>query len=524
MESIRIQGLRSLKDTGEIKLAPLTILLGENSAGKSTFLRTFPLLKQSLSSNTRGAILWYGTYVDFGDFDQALSRYSYEEIMSFTFGINLDISYDKNSHYDYIINSMLPHYREKYNLSVDLKKDKKNSVRVFSFSIKIGSIDVTVTINQNKNKIDSIKINDSDYSSLFQDSDIKRVLGNKLVPLFIFESDFEKYSRNISIPQVFINESILQKLEEILAPFTRKGTKVSNIVDKVTKCDCSSPENFFRTLKSSSSTKTWLMKIDEIKNNSEILEEIRNLVFAFNLPNLIYILNEYMEGYCRDINYIAPMRATAERYYRTQNLNVEQVDHQGNNLPMFIDNLSEVQKKSFKDWMEANFGFHLDAVSTTGHLSLFIHYSGSDKDYNVTDMGFGFSQLLPIITQLWFSSSHSELDIRRFNMNSEKTLLIEQPELHLHPRMQARLIDTFAKTIKLIEKEKFNLKIIIETHSETIVNYVGRCILRDEISKDDTSIVIFDKDSPSSPTKVGVSTYDEDGCLIDWPWGFFDTE
>ena len=48
MDSIRIQNLRSLKDSGRIEIRPLVLLVGANSSGKSTFLRTFPLLKQSL--------------------------------------------------------------------------------------------------------------------------------------------------------------------------------------------------------------------------------------------------------------------------------------------------------------------------------------------------------------------------------------------------------------------------------------------------------------------------------------------
>jgi predicted ATPase len=46
MDSIRIQNLRCLSDTGFIQIKPITVLLGQNSSGKSTFLRVLPLLKQ----------------------------------------------------------------------------------------------------------------------------------------------------------------------------------------------------------------------------------------------------------------------------------------------------------------------------------------------------------------------------------------------------------------------------------------------------------------------------------------------
>jgi AAA15 family ATPase/GTPase len=43
MDAIRLKNLRSLEDTGFIDLKPITFLLGSNSSGKSTFLRSLPL-------------------------------------------------------------------------------------------------------------------------------------------------------------------------------------------------------------------------------------------------------------------------------------------------------------------------------------------------------------------------------------------------------------------------------------------------------------------------------------------------
>lgn len=59
IDSVRIENLRSLRDTGFVKLKKLNILLGSNSSGKSTFLRSFPLLSQSIKKNLRGPISWF---------------------------------------------------------------------------------------------------------------------------------------------------------------------------------------------------------------------------------------------------------------------------------------------------------------------------------------------------------------------------------------------------------------------------------------------------------------------------------
>ena len=63
MDAFGIENLRCLSDTGLIKLKPLTILVGQNSSGKSTFLRALPLLRQSVESLTTCPLLWYGRFL-----------------------------------------------------------------------------------------------------------------------------------------------------------------------------------------------------------------------------------------------------------------------------------------------------------------------------------------------------------------------------------------------------------------------------------------------------------------------------
>lgn len=69
MDKIRLINFRNIIDSGEIRLKPLTILVGTNGSGKSSFLRLFPLLQQSFLSAKKGPLLWYRDKgVDFGDF------------------------------------------------------------------------------------------------------------------------------------------------------------------------------------------------------------------------------------------------------------------------------------------------------------------------------------------------------------------------------------------------------------------------------------------------------------------------
>lgn len=85
-----IKNLRALKGTPLIELKPINILVGRNSAGKSTFARTFPLLKQSIETRSSAPILWWGDDVDFGDFQTSVHNRDTEKQISFHFDLEYE--------------------------------------------------------------------------------------------------------------------------------------------------------------------------------------------------------------------------------------------------------------------------------------------------------------------------------------------------------------------------------------------------------------------------------------------------
>jgi hypothetical protein len=94
MEAIRIKNLRLLEDTGFIELTPITVLLGANSSGKSSFLRSFLLIRQSLEKRVSAPILWYGGeggFVDFGSFNEAVYNFDSQKEISFIYKLPIDI-------------------------------------------------------------------------------------------------------------------------------------------------------------------------------------------------------------------------------------------------------------------------------------------------------------------------------------------------------------------------------------------------------------------------------------------------
>ena len=183
---------------------------------------------------------------------------------------------------------------------------------------------------------------------------------------------------------------------------------------------------------------------------------------------------------------------------------------------MFLDSLSHEDKSSLNDWLFEKIGIMVNPQRNAGHLALKITESGSPIEANLADMGFGYSQILPILVQAW-ASGYMHKRGRGLNHSESKILVMEQPELHLHPGLQAKLADIFAGIVTSLDT---NFSLIIETHSPHIVNRFGELIAQGKIASDQVGVVLVDrKEGVSSLSNVN---FDENGYLQDWPFGFFE--
>jgi predicted ATPase len=149
-------------------------------------------------------------------------------------------------------------------------------------------------------------------------------------------------------------------------------------------------------------------------------------------------------------------------------------------------------------------------MPTLEHLISGVHVSP-------VDAGFGLSQLLPIVVEM--------------HLRERSTILIEQPELHLHPRLQARMGQLLRNAVSGRNQNRF----IIETHSEHLILRIRRLIRQKLIDPEMVQILYVNnqevEDAPGeSPTltttlhsHVLALRLDRYGDFIDpWPNGFFD--
>lgn len=332
-----------------------------------------------------------------------------------------------------------------------------------------------------------------------------------------FEEMISKFLGDINPEELrqIIEKIDKEKLGELID--SEKKNTLENIISKVQSIKIIDDEEILRILNEEVFK---VSKITFIKDTKDF-HELKNLIVLYNfIDKFILPISIYFKQTFLNVKYIAPLRATAERYYRIQHLSVKEVDQNGTNLPSFLDSLSEKQIKEFQDWTKKNFDFFVTISKLGGHYSIKVSLVDG-IEINLSDMGFGYSQILPVLTQLWYSSTRHDIN-RRIGLNNiQKIIVIEQPELHLHPEFQGKFTNMLAQVLKYSKKNNIDLRIIIETHSDVIINTLGDLIIEEDINHDQINIVIFDKKSEEQPTNIRLANYNEEGNLVNWPLGFF---
>jgi predicted ATPase len=132
---------------------------------------------------------------------------------------------------------------------------------------------------------------------------------------------------------------------------------------------------------------------------------------------------------------------------------------------------------------------------------------GPGKWVNITDVGFGISQFLPVLVQCFYAAPRS-------------VVLIEQPEIHLHPAAQLWLADLFIEAIHSWENgEPRNIQLIIESHSEHFLRRLQRRIAEKELSRDEVA-AYFCQPTPEGALLKPLEV-DFFGNIRNWPEDFF---
>lgn len=538
---VRIQNLRSLFDTGFIEIKPLTILLGSNSSGKSTFLRSFPLFTQSVTKSLREPISWFDDeYVDFGDYDTAKSRFTPEGegiIFSYRFKrpINASVFVMQRMTSSLPVYGNLLELLEDSEVGLSFVKDSKGGIYVNHVTFQKNDLHIKFYTKE-RNGLISMEVNGA---LICEDIKWRWTYGpsNVLVPEFeIKHSDEDTLKLDEELNKVAIN---------LIKCHCRKNLKNTDKIRPLIVGWSENKQVFLEALRNAPQLSILRKHAQRWDTNSVDFLQIYNTIA---LSRVVYALplvdSELKEFYC-GCSYVAPMRAAANRYYRSQGLQVRDVDPYGRNLPEFISSLANNGRKNdYEVFMKRVLGLEVTVENSNGHLSIFL--KKDDVKVNMTDVGFGYSQILPIITKLWNSRFGNVDRTRGYYTNfTRELILIEQPELHLHPAMQARTADILMlvinemKDIEKVRKERAQKKreigefsmfdvlqfapsMIIETHSQAMINRLGKRIREGRFAASDVSVLLFEKDANTGASNIRSIGYNEKGQLTNWPYGFFE--
>lgn len=208
----------------------------------------------------------------------------------------------------------------------------------------------------------------------------------------------------------------------------------------------------------------------------------------------------------KNVEYVSAFRVGPTKFEEKGDLSKENpVGKDGeHSLSVIISNKGLLAKVNFwMDYIMDGVNMSIDGTKKSDSvLKLKMTMRKGDQPFKSLNCGFGYRYVLPIVVAALTKSSGS--------------LFIENPEAHLHPKAQSRLMEMLCNV--MAEKD---VQIFIETHSEHIINGVRLNALREScpLTYDQVCMYFFDKDFKCIDIRM-----DADGQIENWPVGFFDQQ
>ena len=239
-----------------------------------------------------------------------------------------------------------------------------------------------------------------------------------------------------------------------------------------------------------------------------------------NVPKNLKAFSSMFEELFSHVYYLGPTRVDPRRRYNWQGRHPEHIRQWGDQtiealLSARVRKLKTLHEeedipieKRVSYWlqeMELAHSFTLDwKTQGSTEYEVRIQKTSSSPPVTLVDMGYGLGQFLPVLVLCYYAPEGS-------------TLILEQPGIHLHPKVQSQLADLLIEVIT-----ERNLQILVESHSEHLLNRLQRRVAEEKIAADQTALYFCRNDE-------GVSTIerlqmDEFGNITNWPENFFGDE
>ena len=242
------------------------------------------------------------------------------------------------------------------------------------------------------------------------------------------------------------------------------------------------------------------------------LESQLELSQMLDLQRIPMSFKEALSG----VRYLGPLRSYPERLYKipgvdsySSGLRGEFAHHRLYYQPGLVHPVNEWFER-FRIPYELAVRRVGDIAVSGEHVALVLVDRHSKTPVTLADVGFGINQILPVIVE----------GVDFFTGREGRTLCVEQPEIHLHPRLQAELADLIIANSEGRGEKQW----LVETHSELLILRIQRRIREGTLDPSTVSVLYVDSDpAGKSGSTITPLRLDENGDFMDeWPDGFFE--
>ncbi|MBU3198157.1 AAA family ATPase [Clostridium estertheticum] len=553
INSLTIEGFKSFQEPSEMNFSKINLFFGANSSGKSSAIQALMVLKQtSESKSSQYDLLTNGKYANLGNASDIINKNSNEafsvkvaigdletnsnDINELSKEVKWSWKFSKSKN---IINNIRLNNLEiqrdsnvdKFNYSEDKKiyinEDNNSAVKGIEISNIIPD-SITLQYNIKYNVImhgflsdfynivnTDLKTSKWNKENAFQDESQRitkcfmaimktgqETKKETIINVTEGIKKFKKFCNAICIKMFIPHEKLLlwSIMELLIYTFTKNEMKKLNAI--IGKYDIQ------------------LKQVDKINDGDFLKVSFKlgnsNMMLLSESDNELHNAKNNLQETLKKITYLGPIREIPKNMYEhDSDQSPIYVGKNGQYLPSILaylpdwivdsplPNGEKVKDIKFIDalnkWMRY-LGI-ADGIETSITNFLSINVNNEGVVSNIVNVGVGVSQVLPVISMGILSSKN---DI----------LIFEQPELHLHPYAQSKLIDFF------IALSNEGRQIIVESHSEYFLHRLRYKILNNDIKKEDVCVLFFNKTSDGTVVKKA-----ELGNMgnIEYPRGFKDT-
>ena len=439
LTSLRIRNFKAWKDTGAIRLAPLTVIFGANSAGKSSLGHLLLALQQTAQSSDRKRALHLGdqtTLIDLGTFADCLHGHDLAATLEFELGWKLAKPLA-------VLDPLRP--------SEPFTGDQ-----------------LALTAKLAAGKTGQPEVNDMSY--------VLSKGGSPVLDVALRRGGNRKF-----------------ELESQQYQFTKAVGR---------KWPLEEPEKFYR--------------VSDLS-----MARFQNAGFLSDFA----LATESMLG---SIAYLGPLRKHPERTYQWSGDTPQSVGQMGESAIAAIlaaENAGRMLNRGPKmrtygfaafiaAWLKDLGVIHDFSVRPVAEgrkeYEVLIKTHAKSPEVKITDVGFGVSQVLPALVQAFYCAPNS-------------TVWMEQPEIHLHPQVQAELADVFISATQARENgSPRNVQLIVESHSEHFLNRLQRRVAEGTVKPEEVAVYFCRRAGAS--TELEPLRLNMFGEIENWPDNFFGDE